>query len=103
MFFYKSDEYNPRKYLVTWVKEDDFGRWHNVGIVGFGSEQKTTATLLVLGEKAVVEVGDWVSFDEIDGVSMARYTQRNGGFNATLNIKIPEGKLRVYPRKKRVN
>ena len=100
MFFYKSDEFSPRKYLVNWIDEDDFGRWHTIGVVGFGNGGKSTATLLVLGEKISVEKGDWVSFDEIDGVSVAKFRGSNGQLNSTLNIKIPEGKLRVYPKKR---
>lgn len=103
MFFYKSDEFKPRKYRVSWTDEDDFGRWYELGIVGFLNGTLHKATLLVLGEKPCVQKGDWVSFDEVDGVSVEKFTRRDGTFDATLNIKVNAGKLRVYPKKTPLN
>lgn len=94
--FFKSDEYYPRKYMVVGVEDDDFGRWKILRIKAHSRKATHYALLYVKGDIPNVEVGDWVSFDDIDGAGISAFTTKEGEHAQRATLMIPEGKLRVY-------
>lgn len=94
--FFKSDEFCPRKYMVVGVEDDDFGRWTILRIKAHSRNATHHALLYVKGDIPSVGVGDWVSFDDIDGAGISAFTTKEGERAQRTTLMIPEGKLRVY-------